>query len=474
MAEETPPGASPVGKFNNAISDFASSYVTEELQKIVRERDDALARSHVPKLRALLREVDHERQMFEQDKEQLIQRLRNQLELLQVDAAMIESTLADLNSMTPKYLSFIPSASTLTIRPPTPSMPPVRDNYFDTVLGAESISDEPPLATTALDRGVVDLPEDRCSSPTNINVSPSIGRATDYQVQSQALSEDSVTIRATKQPRTEGGDSNEIGVKRQKLDSPKVPNRTQPDIFRKVAFPNLITGERIFRHAHRQGYFVIRCSQPRCKTGFFTDPPLAYSRALRHFQGHGETGPDGEELSNEYIFDNFACEVEGTRLVSKYWMKEHLGLSPHTFVPGRSRARTSQADAANGHQRPENDKNHTPSSKPQSTPIFNGKVEELQIEKPRRTPRSVPRPDYAELIANKDPWNLSDMDSDKTTRSSKEPPRKVVNGTDRTSRSLRLASTPSRSRSSSSELSTPALSIIRAKTTESMAKEIGS
>lgn len=230
MAEETPPGdhGNPVGKLNTAISDFASSYVRKELQQITRERDDALARSHVPRLRALLREVDDERQAFEQDKEKLIHGLRKKLELLEVDAAIIETTLAELNSVVPKYLSIIPGASTLTIRPPTPYMSPVRDNYFNTVLGADIISDEPPLATPVLGQGIPDLPQGYCSSPTNINVSPRVGPSIDRQVQSQVLSESSMITRTAKRSSTEGGDGNASGGKRRRFDGPKVGVLTAP------------------------------------------------------------------------------------------------------------------------------------------------------------------------------------------------------------------------------------------------------
>ncbi|KAI0116741.1 hypothetical protein F4814DRAFT_447745 [Daldinia grandis] len=415
MADETPPGdhGSPVGKLNNAISDFASSYVKKELQQLTRERDDELARSHVPKLRALLREVDRERQAYEQDKEKLILGLRKKLQLLEVDPDTIESTVSELIPVTPKYLSVIPSASTLTIRPPTPFMSPVRDNYFSTVLGADVLSSIPPLASQVHDQGTSNSIKDHSSSPTNINVSPNIGPNFDHQIQNQILSENPMTNKAPKRVITDG-DSAASG-KRRRVDGGKSQSRAQSDIFRKIAFPNLETGERIFRHAERQGFFVIRCNRSNCQTGFFTDPPLAYNRALKHFQSHGEIGQDGEELSNEYIFENFACEIEGSSLVSKYWIKEHLGPSPHTFIPGRSRSRNIQvADTLNVRKSKEDDKNYTPSSKTRNPTVANetseSDEEELEAEKPRRTPRSVPRPDYAELVANKDPWNLSDGD----------------------------------------------------------------
>ncbi|KAI1088989.1 hypothetical protein F5B19DRAFT_398879 [Rostrohypoxylon terebratum] len=335
MAEETPPGdkESPGGRmFDSAISDFASGYVKTELRRLTRERDDALARSHVPKLRALLREVDKERQAFEQDKEKLVRGLRNKLELLEVDPDIIETTVAELNAVSPKYLTIIPGASTLTIRPPTPFLSPVRDNYFSTVLGANNSSDAPPSASQILDQGLdqrsASAIKRQESSPTNINVSPSAGPNVDCQIQDQILSESSAANQTPK--RSAADDDGNMSAKRRRGNSGKSLSRAQSDIFRKIAFPNLETGERIFQHVDRPGYFVIRCNRPGCQTGFFTDPPLTYNRALKHFQGHRETGQDGEELTNEYIFENFACQIEGASMVSKYWIKEHLGPSPHT------------------------------------------------------------------------------------------------------------------------------------------------
>ncbi|KAI5856153.1 hypothetical protein GGS23DRAFT_438597 [Durotheca rogersii] len=338
MADEAPPDdtGGHVDKpncFDAALSHFASSFVKNELQQLTRKSDDTLARCHVPKLRRLLREVDRERQAFEENKERLIRDLRQKLELLQVDSDTIDAAVAELNPVAPKYLGIIPSASTLTIRPPTPVVSPVRDNYFSTVLAADHSSNTPLPALRDPDRGRSRSTNDLCSGSTNINVSPTIGPRIDDQAQNQVLSESSsVASQAQKRSGTETRDSDDRGLKRRKADGAKgTPPRAKSDIFRKIAFPNLETGERIFRHSERPGlYFVIRCNRPNCTVGFFTEPPLVYNRALKHFQNHGEKGPDGEELTNEYIFENFACQIEGASLVSKYWMKEHLGPSPHT------------------------------------------------------------------------------------------------------------------------------------------------
>ncbi|OTB00456.1 hypothetical protein M426DRAFT_15400 [Hypoxylon sp. CI-4A] len=448
MAEETPPrdGGMSFGNLNSILIGTATTWVKQELRRLTHEQDDALSRSHVPKLRALLREVDKERQAFEKTKEELIQGLRNKLQQLQVDPETIEAAVAEFTPLAPRYLGIIPSASTLAIRPPTPHMSPVRDNYFSTVLGAGHPSDSTPLAVQPKDQTPPDSSKGPCSSPANINVSPTTGPNIDHQVQSQILSENSNASYQTPKRSASDDDDDDAAVsaKRRKVDSGKgdakvhlspgsqppeltndqTPSHAQLDISRKVAFPNLETGERMFRHSERPGFYVIRCVRPGCSSGFFTEPPLAYNRALKHFEKHGETGPDGDELTNEYIFDKYACEIEGVNMVSKYWVKEHLGTTPHTCglvmrtltfldTPGRTRAKGSQVDSPIARNRQEDDKNYTPSNKPRDVAINSDSEEEMEVEKqPRRTTRPVARPDYAELVANKDPWNLSDADSE--------------------------------------------------------------
>ncbi|KAI0477136.1 hypothetical protein GGR56DRAFT_390973 [Xylariaceae sp. FL0804] len=131
---------SPNGKLDTAMTDFATSFVKQELLQLARERDDNLARNQVPRLRALLREVDRERDAFASDKDRIIRGLRDKLQLLQMDDHSVDHIVAELLCMSPKYLDVIPSTSTLSIRPPTPTTSPVRDsnNYFSTVLGADA------------------------------------------------------------------------------------------------------------------------------------------------------------------------------------------------------------------------------------------------------------------------------------------------------------------------------------------------
>ncbi|KAI0477137.1 hypothetical protein GGR56DRAFT_391015 [Xylariaceae sp. FL0804] len=124
-----------------------------------------------------------------------------------------------------------------------------------------------------------------------------------------------------------------------------------------------------------RGFFVIRCTWPKCPHHFFTDAPLAYNRALRHFLKHGVTAPE--------------------------------------VTPGKAR-KSAQGQAqldeiARKHREIEED--FTTAPEPQDSLQLDDSDYDAD-ERPRRTPRSVPRPDYAEIVANKDSWNESDAESE--------------------------------------------------------------
>ncbi|KAH9885355.1 hypothetical protein F4778DRAFT_799125 [Xylariomycetidae sp. FL2044] len=428
MASEAVPAASDhisssAGKLNHALTGYASAFVKKELQQLAAAYDDTLARSHVPKLRALLKEVDNERAAFEHEKDKLLQHLRTKLQRLDVEGPAIDAGLAELQSIAPRYLSVIPGTSALTIRPPTPIMSPPRENsYFTTVLGANLGPGEPTTGAQTSPVQAARLHE----SSTRPRSTPAVGRTLitpkptqtsqiDDQVQEQVIAESTIAVQSqsTKRSRAESADEIKVSVaKRQRTDNDKSSTNVARRDIEQIAFPNLETGESIFRHAQRKGYFVIRCSLPDCAKPTFSEPPLAYNRALRHFENHSELIPDGEELTNEYIFEKFGWEITGSNLASKYWIKEHLGKVPHTFTPGKSRPRASRTDALSLPIKEQEDTDFVLSSNPRdSISAVDSEAEDSEQEMPRRTRRKVPRPDYAELVANRDLWNASDGES---------------------------------------------------------------
>lgn len=110
-------GGSPTSKLNSAISDFAASFVKTELEQLSEECDETLARTHAPKIRSLLLEVDKERQAFEDARKKMLESLHKKLEALDVDDKTIDSVISELEAMYPAYLNAIPRSTVLDVRP---------------------------------------------------------------------------------------------------------------------------------------------------------------------------------------------------------------------------------------------------------------------------------------------------------------------------------------------------------------------
>ncbi|KAI0186248.1 hypothetical protein EV127DRAFT_175526 [Xylaria flabelliformis] len=422
-------------QFDAALLDYAPKYMKEQLEQLARECDQRLERQLLPRLHALLREIDQERDAFEQHKWDAARRLREHLTLLPLDAAVVEDAVAQLHTVNPRRLARLPTASSLAL--PT----------FD------SASVSPPSTSASSENAFGTPDEDSCSqapispgsTPETLSEAaheliteaqpwtpPTKSPTRENEVQAQVLAESSTVPCGLKRPKVDREDEGDVLSKRQRTTNEKTPGVVQPQVERRVAFPNLKINECIFRHAERKGFFVVRCNF--CKPGYFTMPPLLYNRALKHFQKHDEAIPGGSrEMTNEYIFEKFAIQVDGDEMASKYWIQEHLGDMPHTFVPVGSSGGTFHAEDMEETLCEDQEIEYafsTPTPKFQESLRGRQSDREAEHEKPRRARRNVPRPDYAEMVANKDPWNASETETEKTS--------KPVNTTRSTSRKRRL------------------------------------
>ncbi|KAI3321137.1 hypothetical protein HD806DRAFT_524440 [Xylariaceae sp. AK1471] len=416
--------AFPDVKLNAALLDFAPRYMKEKLEHLAQECNQRVERNLLPRFEALLREIDQERDAFEQHKQEAARDLRDQLNLLRFDAAAVDDAIVQLHAVSPTCLNLLPRASSLMIPVSeaaslcAPSTAASSDGAFDTP-DADKSSQAAVSPTLA--------PETSSQSAQNqtaqaeLRASPTKPPSFDSQVHVQVIAEYSSASCSPKRSGTEGQNESDTPYKRQRIadETKKPPETVRPKIERRVAFPNLMTGECIFRHAERRGFFVIRCDH--CESGFFTEPPLLYNRALKHLQKHGVTHLDEEELTNEYIFERFAWQgmsdipVDGDEMASKYWIREHLGAMPHTFIPVKSARDASRADdmedIVRKHQ--EIDDDFSPPFPQLRESLRNRQSDhEEDHEKPRRALRNVPRPDYAEMVANKDFWNAPEMDNE--------------------------------------------------------------
>lgn len=137
----------PTNKLNNAILDCAASFIRRELQQLTQECNEVLGRLHVPQLKALLVEVDKQRQSFDNAKRKMLQDLREKLEVLGVERSIVDSHIADLQKMNPAYLDAIPNASSLSDRLPTPIRSPSSESQLTSLAETADIGrdfDGPP------------------------------------------------------------------------------------------------------------------------------------------------------------------------------------------------------------------------------------------------------------------------------------------------------------------------------------------
>ncbi|KAI0145468.1 hypothetical protein GGR57DRAFT_506879 [Xylariaceae sp. FL1272] len=385
---------------NAALFEFGARFAKEQLQQLARECDERCEQDLVPRLQALLRDIDAERDGFEKQKQHKILELRSRLSLLDSDSDAIETAVAQLCSVTPKSLDLVLSGPSLGSPIQTATEDASQDSDVPSTGDTHQSNDE------QLVQGRTDALLMPITTPSSI----------DTQLQAHVLAESSAPSQTSKRPRPEKRDENASVSKRPKVsaedDEPEAATSAKL-ITREVAFPNLATGECIFRHSTQKGFFVVRCDQ--CDV-IFSEPPLAYNRALKHFNKHGVPGKDKEELTNEDIFEQFAYQVSGADMASKYWVKEHLGAMPHTFTSTRSAEVPTDADEVEDmmpkHKEIDDDFS-PPFPKVRESPRNHTVDRDPEVETHRRPLRNVPRPDYAEMIAGKAPWEeASDVGSE--------------------------------------------------------------
>ncbi|KAI0425634.1 hypothetical protein F5Y09DRAFT_321297 [Xylaria sp. FL1042] len=409
-------------QLNAALLDFAPKYMKDQLQQLACECDQRLERELLPQLHGILRQIDRERDAFDERKQEAARDLRHQLNLLRFDAAAIENAIGQFHAVTPRWLALFPSASSLTlpvaISSPTPaplSTPSITtssngvfDDTPDLDTGSHTTASPASTPATSNHSAQESTPQPKpWESPIQ---SPSLSR----HVQSSAIAQSSGIPYSSKRTKADRPTESDTPYKRQRTTHEKISSGVsqEDEIKERVAFPNLMTGECIFRHANRKGFFVIRCVY--CEPGIFTKPPLKHNRALKHFQQHNKDALM-EEMTNESIFERFALQVDGDEMASKYWIREHLGTEPHTFTPvgsPRGAPRAVRTEDTVGRYE-ETDDYFSPSSKLRES-IRNHQLEhEGEHENLRRSSRNVPRQDYAEMIA---PWTIPGLDIETTSK----------------------------------------------------------
>ncbi|RYO89223.1 hypothetical protein DL766_004531 [Monosporascus sp. MC13-8B] len=398
---------SPNNKLNGAISEFAASFIKKELEQLASDYDEVLARVHVPKIRHLLMEVDEKRQAFDDAKNGMVQTLRKKLEALEVDGSTINSALSDLQKMCPDYLDAIPRASVLNIRPGSPTTSSSSDSRLSSPGDSLDIAidqDNSASLTQPVDDENPNVDGHR-RSPNKVGGNSRAGMNIDRDVEEQPMAETLGTKNSQKRSRDEAFESEtDEGMPLRK----GLATKTGINFPRKISAEEVNPEEIVFQHSGLKGYYVIRCDQASCASLHFTEPPLIYRRAVKHFERHRSDNASEpvKELTEQEVFENYAIEVKGVEDESREWLAAHTGGKPHIFTPKPRRvsAGIKQGDSAKKTRKEPEDKNYTPSTHASSLISANDSHDdeyELETENPRRHLRRVPRQDYAELVMGK-------------------------------------------------------------------------
>ncbi|KAI1846119.1 hypothetical protein JX266_007644 [Neoarthrinium moseri] len=278
---------------NRAASEFSASLIKSKIQQLCSMYDEELETGLVIKIRALLVEVDAKRIRLDEEKRSLIEGLRDTLVSLQMQNDSVEATLSEAGQINSKYMAALPSATSVSISPPTPRTPS-QDGESSSIDSASAMT---PLATT-----VVNSEADQRSSTDS-------GKS--LEVSESALiidqaAESGQTLRRDKRPRSKSV-TDQLNAKKIKV-TPLVhaPVSQYAEIYRKIKVNELEVDECVFKIPGTQKFYILRCNSENCNFRIAELVPFKYKRAFNHFNRE-----HFDQLRTEaYIFENYAYEVE--------------------------------------------------------------------------------------------------------------------------------------------------------------------
>ncbi|KAJ8125946.1 hypothetical protein O1611_g7692 [Lasiodiplodia mahajangana] len=349
-------------RLSAAFLSFAPEYMKNQLELLAQECDKRLERELLPRLQAILCDIDRERVAFEEHKRDAARDLRSQLDLHQFDAAAVDDAVGQLEAIAPRYLALLPRASSLALPVSVPASLLTTSTTTPSHRSFETTEADKVSQTAA-------SPIPATPETSNYDTQCSNGQAKHYASATEPLSLDS-------------------------------------QVQAQVIAEN----------------FVASCGTKRSRLSFQNEGDMPSKRPKMANENSAYFGTQDEKDSS--LFDaaiaNRASSLslpflDGGEMASKYWIREHLGAMPHTFSPTGSSKNLSQANDAETivrkHQEIDDDFS-VPLPKLRRSLCDRESDSEEVNEKPRRTRRNVPRPDYAEMVANKDPWNAPESDTE--------------------------------------------------------------
>lgn len=311
---------------NSAASEFSIRLIREKVASLADECNQDLT-TDLSQLRAVLGQVDQKRLKFQENKSNLLEGLRATLSSLRVDPAVVNTTLSDIAATSsPHLLSVIPTAATLHLEslPLTPVASPPKSGLAETAdaphldsAGSDTVSNH----STASKATPQESPVSDVQSGTQ-----AAGQREDREDGNVKTSPSSQTLvvhkekRLRESPEDPEHESKKIKTSLNNVSTPfcaffycaiilnhcfKVPTHgDDTDIPRKLRMQDLDAIECVFRHAERDGFFVIRCLEPDCSSRIADLPPFKYKRAFNHFNSKHLK----QLQSEEYIFKEFAYQ----------------------------------------------------------------------------------------------------------------------------------------------------------------------
>ncbi|KAH8649066.1 hypothetical protein BX600DRAFT_442338 [Xylariales sp. PMI_506] len=387
---------------NTAASEFSTTLIKEKIQKLAHTYDEELEKSHVLQIRMLLRQVDEKRQAFNDVKESFVKDLRATLASLQVSSEKFNSIIAEIENIQSAWLSVIPAASTLGIRPPT-STTSIPVGIRGRILGLVSpLPKVAPLLSPEMTAATTTAPESSHQSGGHeawwINSTP-------IQVAEESTKSDAAPTSRdlhddNKKHNAESDFENHTAKRVKIKDNVESTIISEPTGRHKMKLANLRTKECIFKVGGIDKFYVIRCSLGTCIDTIFTANPFKYKRALNHFYANHFT----ELRSEAYIFECFSFEIEDASeesILRRGLTSDIPECNPSTALPStKLRSMKYIVDYQSDEKSYLKEDGHTSSDDPVS-----GSEPAVDTTKPRWSLRRQPRVSYALMNLGNDAWN---------------------------------------------------------------------
>ncbi|KAF2963003.1 hypothetical protein GQX73_g10571 [Xylaria multiplex] len=337
---------------NAALFEFAPRYMKDQLENLAYECDQRLERELLPRLRTILRQVDQERDAFEKHKQDATRDLRKHLSLLRFDAAAVDDAIGRLHTVAPRYLALFPKESSLAL--PFSDCPSASASLStpSTTVSADNIFDTPCVCTGG------QVATSPVSTPDTSNHGTQVS-TTQAKPRTHPTKPLSLDCQVQAQVVAESSTA-----------SPS-PKRPQADRRAESGTP----------------YKRQRTTEDKA------------------------SGVVQLKIKQRVAFPNLMTGVDGEEMASKYWIREHLGMEPHTFVPETPANSNPQVDNTGDIMLRDEDMDDFCPSFPKLRDSIRSRQSDHEENrgKLRRGRRNVPRLDYAEIAA---PWSASEVDTE--------------------------------------------------------------